>query len=691
MSRPNFFAELKRRNVYKVAVAYAVVAWLLLQGASIVLPSFEAPAWTIKVLIIALAVGLPIAVVLAWAFEITPEGIVRAEDVSPNESITRRTGHKLIAVTVVLALVAAGLLAFQLFRGNPKPPVVASAAPNIPAKSIAVLPFENLSDDKSNAYFADGIQDEILTKLASIADLKVISRTSTAKYKSKPEDLRVVAQQLSVATVLEGTVQKSGDKVRVNVQLIDAQADTHLWAKSYDRDLKDVFTVESEVSQEIVDALRAKLSPQEAKTLAKAPTQDPEAYDLFLRAEAQTRSAVAALTAEAFDRAVALYAEALQRDPNFALAAARMAEARLWEHWFVNRLDAAQLRELRATIDHALSIAPDLAAAHVALGTFYYYGEWNLEKAVDEYARALQLQPNSADALRFRGYIYRRQGKWEESTAELNKAAELDPRDASVWENIAVTYLSLREWSEAKRMALRSLALEPHSVLAQRVVLLAYVNGDGDLDAAARLEKDMEPGTRLRVISANGNLGVVVGERPYIAAMQRDFAAALKSWANDSSDPSQHRERLAARAALGVLAGDAANRTGETEEARGLLEARLRERPDDRAAMTQLSWVYLALGRNDDAIRMAEAATRALPIEVDHLTGPIVAAGLAEVRARAGDAKRAVAGIRDLLAIPAGSAISIHRLKIDPVWDPIRNDPEFQQLLNGKEQIGPNR
>ena len=190
MNPGNFFAELKRRNVYKVAVAYAVVAWLLLQGASIVLPSFEAPSWTMKVLIIALAVGFPIAVILAWAFEITPEGIVRAEDVSPNESITRRTGHKLIAVTVVLALVAAGLLAFQLFRGNPKQPVVASAAPTIPAKSIAVLPFESLSSDKENSYFADGIQDEILTKLASIADLQVISRTSAAKYKSKPENLK---------------------------------------------------------------------------------------------------------------------------------------------------------------------------------------------------------------------------------------------------------------------------------------------------------------------------------------------------------------------------------------------------------------------------------------------------------------------------------------------------------------------
>jgi TolB-like protein len=686
----NFFAELRRRNVYKVAIAYAVVSWLLVQVASIVFPTFEAPAAAMKILIVLLVVGFPIALGFAWAFEITPEGIKREWEVEADKSIVRRTGRKIVAITVALALAAAALFVFQLLRGKTTmTPRQSEAATGIPEKSIAVLPFDSLSEDKSNAYFADGIQEEILTKLATIADLKVISRTSTAKYKSKPENLKTVSQELGVAKILEGSVQRSGDKVRVNVQLIDARADSHLWAKSYDGDAKDIFAVETEVSQQVADALRAKLSPQEAKTLAKAPTQDPEAYDLFLRAEAQTRTAVAALTADAFDRAVALYAEALHRDPNFALAAARMGEARLWEHWFVNRLDAAQLREVRAPIDHALNIAPDLAAAHVALGTFYYYGEWNLEKAVDEYARALQFQPNNADAFRFRGYIYRRQGKWEESTAELNKAAELDPRDASVWENIAVTYLSLRQWSEAKRMALRSLALEPRSVLAQRVALLVYVNGDGDLDAAAGLAKNMEPGTRLRVVAANGNLGVVIGERPYVAAMQKDFAAALNSWASDSSDASQHRERLAARAAIGVLAGDAANRTGEIEEARSLIEARLRERPDDRAAMTQLSWVYLALGRNDDAIRMAEAAARALPIATDHLAGPIVAAGLAEVQARAGEGKRAIAAIRDLLAIPAGQAISIQRLKLDPVWDPIRNDAEFQQLLAGKEHVGP--
>src|SRR6202040_3317509 len=247
----------------------------------------------------------------------------------------------------------------------------AATASSIPQKSIAVLPFENLSDDKNAAYFADGIQDEILTKLASVADLKVISRTSTAKYKSKPEDLKTVSQQLGVANVVEGAVQRAGEKVRVNVQLIDARADSHLWAKSYDRDIKDVFAVESEVSQEIADALQAKLSPREANSLATAPTKDAEAYDMFLKAEGQEKEAESAIKPELFDKAAALYQQALSRDPNFALAAARLVESRMTRHWFVRRLSDAELPAVKSIAEHAVALAPDLAEAHIALGIFY--------------------------------------------------------------------------------------------------------------------------------------------------------------------------------------------------------------------------------------------------------------------------------------------------------------------------------
>jgi TolB-like protein/Flp pilus assembly protein TadD len=691
MNTGNFFAELKRRNVYKVAVAYAVVAWLLIQAASILFPTFEAPAWVLKAFVLIVALGFPIALVIAWAFELTPEGMKRTENVAPGEVIPQWSRQKFAAMIAGLALLAAGLLAFELFHRKSASPLPTPESATIPAKSIAVLPFENLSDDKNNAYFADGIQDEILTKLATIADLKVISRTSTAKYKSKPEDLKTVSQQLGVATVLEGTVQRSGDKVRVNVQLIDARADTHLWARTYDRELKDVFAVESEVSQEIADALRAKLSPSEANLLATAPTRDPEAYDLFLKGEYELRQAEIVLTSELFDRADAFYRKALERDPNFALAAARLAESRLSRHWFTAPLTAPELDEVKTLVDRALTLAPDSAESHVALGIYHYHGYRQYEQALTEFRRAIELRPNSLDALVDSAYVYRRRGEWERALSEMSKAEKLDPRDTAIPENIGATYLNLRQWPEAKRAASRSLALDPHNVLAMRVLFLCFVNGDGDIPGARRTVSDLPAGTKVNPSTVRGSVSAIVDQRTYLRVLEKDFSSALQDWEKESAEPAQRITRLAARTAIRVLAGQAAGGKVESEEARVLLEARLHDRPDDTFAMTQLSWTYLALARNSDAFRLAHQAADSMPIEKDAMAGPIFAVGLAEVQARAGEPHDAVKALRRLLSIPAGMVVSLQRLKIDPVWDPLRSDPQFQELLRGKEQIGPNK
>jgi TolB-like protein len=266
-----FFAELKRRNVYKVAVAYAVASWLVVQAASLVLATFEAPPWAMKAFVVAVAFGFPIALVLSWAFEITPEGIVRESEVSPNASITRKTGRKIVAFTTVVAVIAAGLFVFQFIRARSTSSSSASA-PTMINKSIAVLPFDNLSRDPDNAYFCEGVQDEILTRLAKVADLKVIWRTSTLRFKSAPNDLREIARQLGVANILEGSVQRAGDQVRVNVQLINALTDAHLWAETFDRHLIDMFAVESEIAKTIADTLQAKLTGSEKSSIAKTPT-----------------------------------------------------------------------------------------------------------------------------------------------------------------------------------------------------------------------------------------------------------------------------------------------------------------------------------------------------------------------------------------------------------------------------------
>jgi TolB-like protein/Tfp pilus assembly protein PilF len=687
----NFFSELKRRNVYKVAVAYAVVGWLLVQVTTQVFPIFEIPNWALRLIVLAIIIGFPIALVIAWAFELTPEGLKRTEDVNLAKR-SRRKSHAWIYIVTVGALLSVGLFLLGRYTGRNFASAArteAATGSSIPQKSIAVLPFENLSDDKNAAYFADGIQDEILTKLASIADLKVISRTSTAKYKSKPEDLKTVSQQLGVATVLEGSVQKAADKVRVNVQLIDARADSHLWAKSYDREMKDVFAVESEVAQEIADSLQAKLSPAEASTLATAPTKDPAAYDLFLKGEFEERLADSSLEAESFDRAAAWYRQAIARDPSFALAMARLVQNRIQRHWFIEQMSEAALAQLRSLAEQAVALAPNLAQVHVALGQFYYHGHRQYEQALAEFERALQLQPNASTALEYSGYVHRRQGQWERCLDELKRALEQDPRNASIAANFANTYLPLRMWKEAERTARRALEIDPQAADGMRTLLGSIVNGSGDINEAQRVLATFPAENKILVNSNFGDVRGMIGDRAYVFVLARNFQAALKVWEAAGNTAVDERRQLSARVAIRVLGGDLNGAQAEAEKARQLLEERLREQPNDISSMTQLSWVYLALKRNSDAIKLARQATNLLPPEKDVVVGNILLAGLAEIEARTGATADAIAILRRLLSVPAGGSVSIARLKIDPVWDPIRNDPGFQQLLAGQEHVGP--
>jgi TolB-like protein/class 3 adenylate cyclase/Flp pilus assembly protein TadD len=599
----------------------------------------------------------------------------------PNERPTARRWAMIGAMLLMLAAVVTGLFIF-LAKRSPTGGITSTASRK---KSIAVLPFENLSEEKANAYFADGIQDEILIKLAGIGDLKVISRSSTAKYKSKPEDLKTVASELGVATVLEGSVQKAGDKVRVNVQLLDARMDTHLWAKSYDRDLKDVFAVESEVAQEIADTLRAKLSPSQSDALATVPTRDTEAYDLFLKGEYEEHQAESVLNAELFDRAQTFYRRALARDRNFALAYARFAHSELYRHWFITNLTSAELAEVKSNIDRALAIAPASPDAHLALGVFYYWGSRDYDPALRELDRVTELQPNNADARAFYGYIYRRRGEWQRSLAELNRAVELDPRDSVIRTNIAATYITLRRWSDAEYELTRALAIDPHNALAARFLARSYINSTGDI-RRARQAFDGVPADNKLNVSPNewGVIAVMVDERVYLDVFEKHFTDALKAWDVASSNTPEARLRqLEARVGIQVLAGQTAVAKSECEQTCTLLEARLAERPEDQISLTALAWVYVCLGRNADALRVARQAADLLPIKKDALAGPNFLAGLAEIEARTGHAEDAVQILRQLIIAPAGGQfVSIARLKIDPVWDPIRNNPGFQKLLS---------
>src|SRR5436190_2761821 len=493
MNPSNFFAELKRRNVYKVAVAYAVVSWLLIQAASILLPTFEAPAWVMKVLVLVIISGFPVALIFSWAFEITPEGIKLESEIEPSKSIARRTGRKIVAVTIALAVVAAGLFVYQLVGrdrrarrsdsetkgGRPAgPSLPAKSIAEAPHKSIAVLPFDNLSRDSDNAYFCEGVQDEILTRLAKVADLKVISRTSTQHFKSAPEDLGEIAKKLGVMHILEGSVQKAGDQVRVNVQLVNALNDAHLWAETYDRRLIDIFSVESEIAKAIVESLQAKLTRSEQSSIAKAPTADPEAYELYLKGRFfwNKRSGVD------LRKAIDYFNQAVAKDPNYALAYAGLADSYMLLPNYGGTSARESIAPARSAITKALALDDSLAEAHASLGLLDTL-ELRLERAVGDFQRAIELKPNYATAHHWLMLGQLSLGRFDQAIADGKRAIELDPLSLIINADYAWAYACAHRFDEAEKQARKTLEIDPRFFLAH-YYLGGILQRKGRLDQA---------------------------------------------------------------------------------------------------------------------------------------------------------------------------------------------------------------
>jgi TolB-like protein/Flp pilus assembly protein TadD len=440
----NFFAELKRRNVYKVAVAYAIVGWLLVQIATQVFPFLEIPTWIVRLVIVLVAAGFPIALVIAWAFELTPEGIKRTEDVDPFDSrsgqvpaASARQPRKYTWIFVVI--VGAALSVALFFIGRYTGRNTASAAgTELPAKSIAVLPFESLSEDKSNAYFAEGVQDEILTRLAKVADLKVISRTSTQHFKSAPDNLPQIAKQLGVTNILEGSVQKANDQVRVNVQLINALTDAHLWAETYDRKLTDIFVVESDIAKTIAETLQAKLTGSEKTAIAKKPTENPEAYELYLKGRFFWNKR----TAADLRRSIEYFNQAIAKDPGYAQAYAALAQS--WKLLPAFNAGAPNdcFPQAETAARKALALDDTSSTAHAALASLKGLNGFDYPGAIAEYERTLQLNPNDATARQwFANDALANVGQTEREIAELKHAVELDPLSLVINSNLGVAYI----------------------------------------------------------------------------------------------------------------------------------------------------------------------------------------------------------------------------------------------------------
>src|SRR6266545_4431511 len=412
-----FFEEVQRRKVYRVAAAYIIAAGFIIQIGSAVFPAWELPNWAFRLVVVLLLIGFPIALILAWAYDVTPQGIRATPAPTTSGSHRRRNLIMLIAIGVIIS---AGAGFFLLPRASVRKI----------DKSIAVLPFQNLSDEKENAYFADGIQDDILTNLSKIGDLKVISRMSVMTYRGDgARNAREIGKVLGVATLLEGSVRRAGNRVRVSVQLINANNDEHIWAEDYDRDLTDVFAIQTDLAQKIASALQAKLSKSEKARIDRMPTQNPDAYLLFIQAHDYANRPD--MFREASFKAEQLFEQAIKLDPNFAAAFAGLSKV---ESWIYHSFEPTPARREKARFnaDQALRLQPDLAEGHLALGFSYYYGDRDYERALAEFEIAKRDLPNEAQAYMAIGAIQRRQGKWAQSTANLEKAAALDPKNSSV-------------------------------------------------------------------------------------------------------------------------------------------------------------------------------------------------------------------------------------------------------------------
>src|SRR2546430_16527775 len=668
-----FFAELKRRNVYRAAVLYGMGAWLLAQIATQIFPFFNVPNSAVRFVIIALVLGFPIAMALSWIYELTPAGFVRTEDVDP--ATQRQFGRKVDFVIIGVLLLVIAILVYQRL------PFRTESEEAIPEKSIAVLPFANFSDEKANAFFADGVQDDILTSLAEIKDLRVISRSSVTQFRDvATRNLREIGKSLGVANILEGSVRREGARVVVNVQLIDALHDRHVWANRYDRTLVDSLGLQGELAAEIADALRVTLSPEEKARVETKPTQNPDAYVFYLRANQISRNPDTLL--EDYKTAEQLYMQAIALDPDFALAHARLASvfAEIF-HYYEPTEDWKNRARTEAQI--ALRRQPNLAQAHLALGQCIYWMDQDYEHALEQFDIASRLSPGNGDIGRLIAAIKRRQDKWEQSLKEYERVARLDPQNPNTVRELIFTNTAMRRWPEAARWVEQLRAMAPASIVAK--IQSGYVDfwSKGD---TALLKSFLN-----QVPSGVDPDGGVTSVRWEVAMLDRDYAAARRAIdASSAKELSYTAEAATPRSffegSIALAQGDIVGAQKYFQDAQPVFENAVKVAPLSAIRHANLGWLYAFMGRKEDAIREGRRAVELKPESKDAVDGVIANCSLALIYARVGEKDLAFPLLERLLKTPGAVdsvdySVTINDLKHRWEWDPIRSDPRFQKLL----------
>jgi TolB-like protein len=662
-----FFEELQRRKVYRVAAAYIVAAGFLIQMASAAFPAWELPNWSLRLVIALLLFGFPIAVILAWAYDITAKGI----QITPTTGVHRRRNLILLVVTAVIVSVSAGLL------------LLPWAVRQKVDKSVAVLPFENLSSDADNAYFADGIQEEVLTRLAKIADLKVISRASTQQYQSKPDNFAQIAKELGVSNILEGSVQKAGNQVRVNVHLVNVQTGSQLWGETYDRKLSDIFVVESEIAKRIAESLQAKLSGREEQALAANPTNNPQAYDAYLRGLAfEARSNY---SSDALFKAIDYYDLAVRLDPNFSLAWARLSGVHAL--LYSNRRDttAARRDAAKRALENAQRLQPNSPETLLFTGYYQYWVLHDYGRAKATFGRVSKMLPGNSEVLYALAAIARSEGHWDESVAYWERGLALNPRNTALLTEVAFTYAALRQFPAALKLYDRALEILPNELSLMALKASIY-QAEGNLQEAAK---------SLVLVNAQTNSEVAVRIKLIQLRLERNpdgirLVEARKSRLDSASGIEKGSKQMGLALAQRV-AGDTAQAKAAAEQARNTLEPLRKEQPDNAFVAAALAVAYAVLDQKELALNEAQSVMRLVPSSKDRLFGPAFDENLALVEMIIGENSRAIAILTRLLETPYGgwlyspAPITPALLRLDPIWDPLRADPSFQRLCEEKQ------
>ena len=668
-----FFEEVKRRKVYQVAAAYIIAAAGAIQLASAAFPAWELSNWALRLVIVLLLLGFPIALMLAWAYDITAQGI-RATPTMAVPGTHRRRNIIMLVATGVAISAAAG---FFLLPGV--------SARKID-KSIAVLPFENLSGEKTNVFFADGMQDEILTNLSRIADLRVISRTSVMQYKSgTARNLREIGQQLGVAHIVEGSVQRSGNRVRVNAQLVDVRTDRHLWGQTYDRDLADVFAIQSEIAKSIADQLQAKLSPAEKDALKRPPTSDISAFDLYTRAKNLCLTAFGSSTTKAnLLQAADLLNQAVARDPSFLEAYCLLAFAHDGVYFVGFDHTPARLAQAESAVQAASRLQPNAGETHLARAQNLYWGYLDYDGALAELEVAAQSLPNHPRVVELKGYIERRQGRWDESLRDLKRAIELDPHNILTLQQTAQNYQGLRLYVDEKSLLARVLTFEPNDAVTKVQHAFVELSSKADTGPLHQMIESIRATNPAAIPSiANNWLVCALAERDGTAA-ENALTAFGESPITFGSTENVLFNRLFVEGVIARMTKNEDRARSAFIAARAEQEKIIQAQPNYGPALCVLGLIDAGLGRREEALREGRRAVELLPVEKDQVGGNVMIKYLAMIAAWLGDKDLACEQLAIALRRP--SDLSYGQLKLMPFWDPLRGNPQFEKLVEEAKQ-----